>query len=397
MRHANRWRTAVVAVTAAALALAAFPQPAQAYTLQTTANCASRTWSGPPEIVIHYGGFQGNFIELLQLIDAVQDVNDQFNLVGATTAEVTTITSLNDTFTFGSWFGNASPTIHLGFTSSMPNNAIGRALNGPAPIATCEHDEAHIQFLDLDNWNWNLGTPQTSGEAFYEAGKTDSAGATYFRHSYVHELLHTFGLAHSLNSYAALNYGERGWPNRPGDDGVRPLPDDVEALRDLYPAAGTRTEVALFNTWYDPNRVSNGAALQDLLCEPSLGTSWAADRFGNRCGTGGASSGSTTVCAGNTLRARFALANYSTSSVDVDARLWFSTDDSYQWFDRISPTAHSFTVSAQGSTQQGLTWTVPTLGAAGTTYHVIARVVATTTSGAVVGDWIPLRGTVTAC
>jgi hypothetical protein len=399
-RHPNeprRWFTAAAVATAAVIGIAAFPQPASAYTLQSTVNCSDLTWSGPPEIQIHYGDFQGNFVEVLQMVDAVIDVNDQFNLVGATTAAVTTVTSTNDTFTFANWFNDVTPTIHIGFTNSMPNNAIGRAQIGPTPIVTCQHDEAHIEFLDVDNHDWNFSTPSLSGEDYYETGKTDDSGATYFRHSYVHELLHTFGLAHTVNGYAAMNYGDRGWANRPGDDAVRPLPDDVEALRDLYPAAGTRTEVALYNTWYDPARVTNGAATQDLLCEPSLGTSWNADRFASRCGTGGAASGSTTVCAGNTLRTRFALANFSTDSVDVDARLWFSTDDVYQWSDTISATAHTFTVSANGSTQQGRTWTVPALGAAGTTYHVLARVVATTSTGAVVGDWIPLRGTVTAC
>ena len=383
------------AVTVAALAAAvAAPTGASAYTLQTTANCTQLTWSAPPQVVIHTGEFRGNFIELVQLVDAITDVNDQFNLAGATSARVINVPTVTDPFTFGTWYNDAVPTVHVGFTPTMSGNAIGAARIGPTPIATCDHDEAHIEFLDMDNQAWNLSTPQLTGEKYYETGKTDDTGAVYFRHSYLHELLHTFGLAHSADSYAAMNYGDRAWPNRPGDDGIRPLPDDVEALRDLYPAAGTRTEVALFNSWYDP---ASPVADQKLLCKPSLGTGWGADRFADKCGTGGANSGSTTICTGNTLRARFALANYSTDEVDVTARLWFSTDDLYQWSDTISATSHTFTVSAQGSTQQGLTWTVPALGAAGTTYHVIARVTATTPAGVTVGDWIPLRGTVQAC
>jgi len=81
----------------------------------------------------------------------------------------------------------------------------------------------------------------------------------------------------------------------------------------------------------------------------------------------------------------------------VTARLWLSTDTVYQSTDLLSATSHTFSLSAQGSTQQGRTWTVPTLGASGTTYRVIARVTATTTGGVTVNDWIPLRGTVQAC
>ena len=115
---ADRRRRMVGAGLATGLALAcvvAFPQAASAYTLQTTPNCATLTFSAPPRILIHYTEFKGDFFELLKTIDAVMDVNDQFNLVGATSAAVTTVQSVPDAFVFGNWFNDAVPTIHVGF------------------------------------------------------------------------------------------------------------------------------------------------------------------------------------------------------------------------------------------------------------------------------------------
>jgi hypothetical protein len=79
--------------------------------------------------------------------------------------------------------------------------------------------------------------------------------------------------------------------------------------------------------------------------------------------------------------------------VDVEARVYFSADEVWDAADVASVTVRSFATSANGSSQQGRVWTVPALNPG--TYFVIAHVEATTTSGVVVSDWIPLRGTVT--
>lgn len=193
-----------------------------------------------------------------------------------------------------------------------------------------------------------------------------------------------------------LNYGDRPWANRVADDAIRPLPDNVEGLRSLYPLAGTRREVAVLNTWYDPivSTETYPAADQKQLCKPSLGSVWNSDLFADVCGlTTGGAAGSTTVASGNTLRTRFAFTNYSTESVDVVASLYFSTNDTWDAADVASVTTRSFSAGANSSSQQGRTWTVPSGLAAGD-YYVIIRVVATTSSGVVVTDLIPLRGTV---
>ena len=120
------------------------------------------------------------------------------------------------------------------------------------------------------------------------------------------------------------------WANRPDHEALRPLPADVRTLRQRYPEAGSRAEVAVLNTWFDATDPSeSGAAYQQHLCQPSLGSGWSLKTSAGTCGTNGADQGSTEICTGDTLRTRFALANYSTEAVDVVSGLWFSLHD--QW------------------------------------------------------------------
>ena len=391
---ATKFGTVLCALTL----LVASAGSAHAYTPRSLSGCTPITWATQPKVVVHVSEFAGpdlfqNLINLARLTDAMIDVHEQFNLVGATTAEVTTFEVSTDPFVYGIWFGDATPTIHVGFTSNV-NAAPGVTtwdLDG-----ACNIIEAHIQFKDPYVYGWTFSDPSFHGEAYYDATLANANGDRYFRISYVHELLHAYGLAHSANSYSMLNYGDRPWANLPGDDRIRPLPDDVEGLRALYPAAGIRREVAVLNTWYDPTSLSSStypAADQGRLCQPSLGTSWNPDRFADVCGQTNGAAGSTTIAEGQTLRTRFAFANYSTESVNVVASLYFSANDVFDAADVASATTHSFATSQNGATQQGRTWTVPALNPG--TYYVIAQVEATTTSGVVVSDWIPLRGTVT--
>ncbi|HKE96957.1 MAG TPA: hypothetical protein VKB34_21800, partial [Povalibacter sp.] len=132
---------------------------------------------------------------------------------------------------------------------------------------------------------------------------------------------------------------------------------------------------------------------QRRLCKPSLGSSWNSDRFATVCGLTNGAAGSTVIAAGQTLRTRFAVANYSTDDADVEASLYFSSDETWDAGDVASATTHTFAVSEAVSSIQGRTWTVPALSAG--VYHVIARIEATLPWGPVLTDWIPLRGTVT--
>jgi hypothetical protein len=387
------------AVTMCALTLlvTGLGSPVYAYTPRTFAGCTPITWATQPKVVVHTNEFAGpdffeNIANLLKLTDAINDVHEQFNLAGATAAQVTAFELSADPFVYQSWFGG-DPAIHVGFTSDPTAQPGGTFWDVDA---SCNIVEAHIQFKDPYVFGWTFSDPSAHGEDYYDAALTNSDSDRYFRISYIHELLHAFGLAHSADSYSMLNYGDRPWAKRDVDEQIRPLPDDVEGLRALYPLAGVRREVAVLNTWYDVSSLSSGAypaATQVRLCKPSLGTAWNADFFADVCGLTNNLPGSTVVAAGQTLRTRFTLANYSTEAVDVVASLYFSLDNVWDAADVASVTTRSFTVNANVSSRQGRTWTLPALRPGH--YYVIARVEATTTAGVLRTDWIPLRGTVT--
>src|SRR5262249_47198693 len=143
------------------------------------------------------------------------------------------------------------------------------------------------------------------------------------------------------------------------------LPDDVRALRNLYPGTTTRAEVGLFNTWFTPAPAGSPVgtpATQDRLCSPSLGNSFSTSLFGGQCGTGGPNGGSTTVCANDLLRVRLAFVNYSTSDVDLTVSLWLSNDDVLQTgSDLQSADSYAYNGITTNANHIGKSFTVPSL------------------------------------
>ncbi len=288
----------------------------------------------------------------------------------------------------------------------------------------CERD---IEVVETGT-SWDYGTPLSAGPEpagqlmYYDAGRANATGVDYFRISHLHELLHAFGLQHTSTGYAFENYGERPWRRWSSSDAVRPLADDVEHLRALYPSTGSYTDVDVRNTYYNPDdkndySSSTGTpANQRMLCAPSKGTS-NADKFdgggtdvnGNSlddgfstCGKDGSDPGSTELCGGGSIRTKVAFTNLSTEAVDVSVRYWLSGDDQWDSTDYLSPTVPATVhVSHTGSTLLSDTWTIPTITTSANGprtllhYDVIARVEATTTSGAIVHAWIPLCGQLT--
>jgi hypothetical protein len=356
--------------------------------------CTHNTWDSPPKVVIHTGEFVGGPTREANMIAAIEAVNTEFNKVGATAAQITDTELSTEPFTQTTLFDVSDPVIHVGFVSSLTNPAAIASAKPYIFSGTCELARVNIAVLDLGVYDWRFNAPADAGENYWEAAAEDGEQNRYFRTSYLHELLHGFGLEHSATTFAFMNYGARPWANRDDDERVRPLPADVRLLRDLYPAAGERTELATLTTWFDADDISDtGAALGKVLCAPSLGSGFSASLFDEHCGSGGAQGGSTAVCAGNMLRTRFALANYSTHDVDFGVRLWFSIDDKWDWHDTISPTQpDEVHVDAAESSRRGISFAVPALpGASGTEYHTIVR------AAGEVSDSIPLPGTVTAC
>lgn len=390
--------------------------------------CNGRTpvWATPPRVVVHTTEFENAGGEGLtdDLHQAVLNVNAQVGAVGATSARVTTTVLTAGPYDADSLWFDPVPTIHVGFDPD-PDSNVGATRSFLSD--NCEVIlGATITMRAPDAMSWNFGTP---GDRFHETEYWDDSGAAWFRPPYLHELLHAFGLEHRGNAYSMMNYGGKPWANRHFSSTMKPLPADVAYLRAEYPASGSRAEVAVLTTWFDSDSDtwSNGASTQWSLCTPSLGTSFGTNIFGDTagfpCGTGGAEGGSNEVCQGDTLRTRFALANYSTELVDLTAMLWFSTDDTYDWHDIPSPTRYETEVGESSSALNNRAWVVPDLpvtpwlgqidgarsaspvdpdldvpeNVRGALYTPILRVTGTTADGETVSDWAPLRGLLVAC
>jgi hypothetical protein len=426
-------RTVIAATTAAVAllalapaALAGWSEPGGGGTHEipdptggtTTTGCKYYTWGAQPKLVIHVGEFDkgGGTSSTETLMKAeIQAAVDQFNAVGDTAAKVTKVETSTAPFSFDKYTSDGA--IHVGFTSQASFDDLVADRNLPTgtdamtatPAYGCGITEAHILFPDPNASHWTFYTPFTAswyaaGARYYDAGAEIPTGGFYwFRPSFLHELEHAFGLTHTKTQYAFMNHRGTGgfpWANRPAAESVRPLPDDARVLRARYPASGTRYDVAVLNTWYEqPADPADDAGSQTKLCQPSLGTSWSADSADGTCGKNGA----TTACAGDTLRTRYTLANYSTETMTVWAWLYFSKDETFDGTDPYSTTsAPSFDIGAAKSAMQEPTWTVPTL-AHGVKYHPIVRVIAEhigdngAEAASVKADWIPLRGIVTGC
>ena len=391
------------------LALAALSSPdAKAWDpLHPDAACTGggAHFSGPPRVVIHTAEMQGfDLAQTFQVLAAIVDIHEVVNAVAATSMEVTSTSLSTDPFTFKSWYGDTTPTIHVGFSSTLPAPGQG---DGHAVAGACDYDEAHIGLWNESNYSWAYFEPEAEGVPFWDAGKL-LGGQHSFRLAYLHELLHALGLAHSDHSFSVMNKDERPWHNRPLGEQFQPLADDVEALRELYPGAGGDSlRISLLNTWYDPTDLDGNGARQKMLCEPSTGNGWA-DRWDSSrlysdaapddgldtCGIPATGNG-TDVCPGDVLWTRVAVSSYHTADVDIAMRLWFSPDDVWQGLpggDVKADEVWEFTLGGQSSTQRGQTFTVPNLPEGD--YYVIEKGVATASNGDKTNDWIPLRGKV---
>lgn len=402
-------------------------------------NCVNNAWKTPPRIVIHVSEFlsgEGLFgpEEKSYMVDDVQDTANRFNEIGATTAAVAKVTTSNEPFAFGTWAGDTTPTINVGFTDDITRdageNAGGATRGAPRLDAHKCAIEQQIVFptrSDPIGMTWDFLTPlsayrpdtcKPTAYQYYDAGQTDCSGATWFRPSFQHELLHAFGLKHTTSQYSFMNHrGDGGWnltrpagyvdtggfpwANRDADRSVLPLPYEVGELRRLYPGSGSRYDIAALNTWYRPADVSDDAAWQMKLCVPSLGASWSADTSSGTCGVDGKKDGATTVFSpGSTLRTRFALANYSTGSLDVTSKLWLSKDETWDPSDVPVDADESRHLDAATSRLVNAKWTLPELCSG--EYHPIVHLIAmhynadgSADPASLKMDWIPLRGTIT--
>jgi hypothetical protein len=384
-------------------------------------NCANYKWASSPRIVVHVSEFAddgGSFGDSLRSLAAINEVVDAFNDIGGTSASVTSVNTTTDPFNYGARPTDPVPTIHFGWTNNIAalnnGNPAGAITKPMHDKATCTMTGAYIAFPDTADpggMRWDYGTPfSTSGSEWFDATPTDSSGKTWFRPSFLHELLHAFDFHHLQGQYTFMTHRSPAgfpWANRAESGAMRPLPYEIGELRRLYPASGTKYEVAALNTWFGPpTDPTDDAGGQYQLCLPSLGANtFPMDNWSGTCGVdpgpGFGTPGSTTsACSGTTLRTRFTIANSSTTSMNVSASLWFSRDETWDSGDIDSATFHTAQLNAGTSELQELTWTVPNVGRV-FSYRPIVRIVAehvrsdgSGDANSVRSDWIPLSGTV---
>jgi hypothetical protein len=388
---------------------------------------APATWPSSPRVLLHVSelkgptGFAGVGNEM-QLLSQVTAAVDQFNAIGATSARVATVETTIDPFVYNGSYDDLVPTIHVGFRpANQVVNAKGEKVGGrttmPIYLSNNCSPTVTIEFPDLDGMAWSFSSPfalAADGARYYDAGRTAptvDGGGEWFRTSFLHELMHGFGLGHTSSQYAMMNHRGSGdpnggfpWANRPDADAVRPLPYDVKLLRASYPASGSRWEVAVLNTWFHVTTDSEGAAADQVkLCTPSLGDRLKKDETTSGvCGAGGANAGSTRVSEGLMLQTRFALANYSTGSVHVTSRLWLSTDEELGYGDSPALSWDIRDIAAETSDLAEVAFKLPWLPDG--TYHAIVVISSehVNADGSIdpyspTSDWMPLRGTITVC
>ena len=328
-------------LAAAAVAALWSPQPAAAYEPFTTANCTALSFSAPPRVVVHTDELPNGpeyFMDNLEMLAAVNEVADDFNrYVTASTAEITSVTTSTEPFVQGDYYGDDPvPTIHIGF-----RNTGGLASGGPGPSVNCEYDEAHIGIKNLDLYSWQYGLPEDGGQEYYDSLMDDDSSKRYFRLVVLHELMHTFGLAHNDTDYSMMNYGAPALVRREHHPAAARRRRGAAGA--LSPAERRRRARWPCSTRGGRWTARSGAgAAGAAYCDPSLGDVFTT-MFSAKCGTAGDDAGSTEVCAGDDPGSRYTVANFSTEEADVTARLWLSTDDRWDSWIACRPRATSST------------------------------------------------------
>jgi hypothetical protein len=381
------------------------------------------TWTTSPRVLIHTTGLptaQRADDQVDRLVAQAEDAVGQLNDIGASSLHMGSVATTKNPFEFESTtFGDAAPTIHVGFvthaTITKDNGGDDAGgLTSKMYMAGCQ-PTVTIEFPVDGNTVWSFSSPfedeQTKhGVHYCDAGefassKSDDPG-TWFRPSFLHELEHAVGLTHTSTAYAMMNHrGEDGfpWGNRADADAVRPLPDDVRRLRASYPASGTRWDVDATNTWYAiTSSTKGGAADQVKLCTASVGTAFL---YGPVSSDPCSTSGSISACPGDTLYTRYALNNYSTGGMRVTSTLSLSADEISSASDALSASKRTDDLSATTSKLVEAKWTVPSVSGAlaytVTKLHPIVHLLSEHMNADGTADpaslrltWMPLRGTI---
>jgi hypothetical protein len=399
-------------------AAALFPATGHAYSLLTEGGACPDgiRWASDQDLSINVAnaGFQAFAITgaMVAVADRIDQVGGQwfdYNSPYGVESDPYSTPGSGDTN------GNGVNEVGLADLSALPG-VLGM---GPTEVdlVSCEITEGDV-FLD-SNAAWDFGVPADGRptdtckdeDCYFDAARTHCAdgskietcpletGVYWGRTVILHELGHTLGLAHSDHSYSFMNYEIRPFTNREDAKRVEFLPDDREALRELYGNTATEIDAAVATTWFDATDVSgSGAAAAKRLCKPSTGVAYSPSIFDEYCGVdAGGNAGAIRVCPGDDLYVRYALANYGTETLVVNEQLWFSRNS---WLntgagaDVVSPTVKpDRTLDPQSSYRLGRTFEVPSGLIWNRTYYPILFIDGDdlTNEESEQNNWIPLR------
>ena len=132
--------------------------------------CERKTWDEQPRVVIHTREFDGSDTAEANMIDAITNVNEQLNEVGATDAEVTATQVSTDPFTQDTVFDVSEPTIHVGFDDTLSDpDAVGLT-SRTLFTDTCDLARVNIAFVnEWDDKSWRYGLPEGAGDEYWKA------------------------------------------------------------------------------------------------------------------------------------------------------------------------------------------------------------------------------------
>ena len=356
---------------------------ASAFSPRAIGACETIRFAGPPKVYLHAKDLGD--ADLTAVAQAMKELHRQFNNLGVP-IRVTSLELTTEPFVYQQWFKSPEPAIHVGFSNEPGIQPAATAWK--LDRETCTYDQAHIRVKHPDVYDAGWAFEEPGADIYYTVGLNSPSGERYFRVAYLHELLHAFGLAHSNDGFAMLNYRDRTWLNRQPGHRLKPLPDDIRGIETLYGPGQERQEVGLLNSWWQRVRKKDKpypAASQRLICEPAVGTGWEAWSKA-QC----ASNGSQAVCPGDRLRARVAVVNYGTSAIEAGLTAHFSTDLRLSGGDVQATTDRRFTIAKESSRQVRGLFRIPATLPFSTEFTVILSV----QGDAIEREWIPLRGTI---
>lgn len=115
--------------------------------------------------------------DAVRMNNAIGQVVQQFNETGGTTAAVSRVETSSEPFKYQKWFGDTTPTIHVGFATGAQfatyddgndnnddNGERANAITSGSPFrgSDCTYREIHIVVRDMASETWNFGTPFTT-------------------------------------------------------------------------------------------------------------------------------------------------------------------------------------------------------------------------------------------